>query len=461
MDLRERYDAATAHLDPPFAIVDMEAFRANAADLVRRAGGKPIRVASKSVRSRALLRMALATDGMAGIMAFTLPEALWLAAEEGAAPDATPPGGGRGGGRGGGPSGGGRLCDDILVAYPTTDASALVRLAGDERAAATITVMVDCADHLDLIEKAGAVPARPIRICMDIDAGWRALGGRIRIGARRSPLRTPEQVAALAREIVGRPALRLTGLMAYEGQIAGVGDNPPGKPLTGRAIRFVKARSCAELAHRRAAIVAAVREILGTAATGRAGRAGDDGRADQSEDGGRTAQSGDGGGYRAPAGLEFVNGGGTGSVELTAAEPAVTEITAGSGLYQSVLFDHYSNFRGRPAAAFALPVVRRPGPGAATVLGGGYLASGPGDRSRLPQPYLPAGLAFDPHEGAGEVQTPLLGAAADRLRIGDRVWFRHAKAGELCERFAELYLIEGEKIVDTVPTYRGEGKTFL
>jgi D-serine deaminase-like pyridoxal phosphate-dependent protein len=394
MTLRERYDAATAGLEPPFAIVDLEAFRANAADLVRRARGKPIRVASKSVRCRALLEQVLATEGFAGIMAFTLPEALWLAAEG---------------------------FDDILVAYPTVDRTALARLARDERAAATVTVMVDSAEHLDFIESAIG-GAGPVRVCIDIDAAWRTAGGRVRIGALRSPVRTPEQAAALARDIGRRPGLRLVGLMAYESQIAGVGDNPPGKPVFSRAVRFIQAQSRVELARRRGAIVKAVRE---------------------------------------EAELEFVNGGGTGSVEKTAAELAVTEVAAGSGLYQSVLFDYYTNFSGHPAALFALPVVRRPGPGVVTVLGGGYLASGVADRSRLPQPFLPAGLRFDSKEGAGEVQTPLLGSAGDGLRIGDRVYFRHAKAGELCERFGELHLVEGDSVTGTVPTYRGEGKTFL
>lgn len=394
MSSLERYDHATEKLEPPFAVVDLEAFRANATDLVRRAHGKPIRVASKSVRCRNLLQRVLATDGFGGVMAFTLPEALWLAGE--------------------------RLSEDILVAYPTADRAALAALARDEHAAATVTVMVDCTGHLDLIES--ATGGRPVRVCVDIDAAWRTAGGRVRIGALRSPVRTPDDAAALAREVARRPGLRLVGLMAYESQIAGVGDNPPGKPLLSRAIRFVQAQSRVELARRRAEIVKAVRDV---------------------------------------ADLEFVNGGGTGSVEKTTAETAVTEVAAGSGLYQSVLFDHYTGFSGRPAALFALPVVRRPGPGVVTVLGGGYLASGPGDPSRLPQPYLPAGLRFAPREGAGEVQTPLLGGAADRLRIGDRVYLRHAKAGELCERFAELHLIDGDQVIATVPTYRGEGQTFL
>ena len=139
----------------------------------------------------------------------------------------------------------------------------------------------------------------------------------------------------------------------------------------------------------------------------------------------------------------------------------MTEVTAGSGFYAPALFDHYSRFSLTPAAGFALPIVRKPAPRVATALGGGYLASGSGDAARLPAPWLPAGLALDPEEGAGEVQTPLLGEAAAGLTVGDRVYLRHAKAGELCERFDALHLVEGNEIVDAVPTYRGEGKAFL
>jgi D-serine deaminase-like pyridoxal phosphate-dependent protein len=233
---------------------------------------------------------------------------------------------------------------------------------------------------------------------------------------------TPEQAAALAREIGARPGFVLVGIMAYEAQIAGVGDRPPGQRLRAAAIRFVQRRSARELAARRAAAVAAVGEV--------------------SE-------------------LEFVNGGGTGSIEGTTAEDAVTEVAAGSGLYGPTLFDSYTRFSPRPAALFALPVVRKPAPSIATVLGGGYLASGPGDTARLPRPHLPTGLRLDAQEGAGEVQTPLLGAPARELGVGDRVYLRHAKAGEMCERFEALHLVEGERIVDAVPTYRGEGRCFL
>jgi|HubBroStandDraft_3_1064219.scaffolds.fasta_scaffold00533_6 D-serine deaminase-like pyridoxal phosphate-dependent protein len=403
----ERLERATAGLDAPFAAVDLDAFWANAADMERRAAPKPIRLASKSVRCRALQRRVLERPGFRGTLAFTLPEALWLA-EQG--------------------------FEDIVVAYPSTDRQALgeLLLPGGGQSRARVTVMVDSVAQLDLIESvathAGATLAdTAIQVCIDVDAGLWLIGGRVRIGAKRSPVHTPRDAVALAREIVARERLRLVGIMAYEAQIAGVGDAPGGR-ARGVAVRLLQRRSARELAHRRAEVVAAVEEVLRVA----------------------SAQA-----------LQFVNGGGTGSLERTGAEPSVTEIAAGSGLYGPTLFDLYRAFRPAPAALFALPVVRKPSPAVATVLGGGYTASGPVDRARLPTPLLPSGLALDRQEGAGEVQTPLVGSAAGDLGVGDRVWFRHAKAGELCERFDRLHLIEGERIVDVVPTYRGEGRCFL
>ena len=387
-----RLRAATAHLDAPFALVDLDAFDANAADLVRRAAGTPIRVASKSVRCRRLLDDVLARPGFQGILAFTLPEALWLH-ERGAR--------------------------DLLVAYPSADRAALARLRAEPDAAAAIAIMVDDVAQLDLVPDGDA----EIRVCLDVDTSWRPLGGRLRVGARRSPVRTPQQAAVLAGAVAGRDGFRVVGVMAYEAQIAGVGDAPPGRPWMARSIRAMQAASARELARRRGKIVAAVRSVAGD--------------------------------------VELVNGGGTGSVERTAREAAVTEVAAGSGLYAPGLFDAYRAFTPRPAALFALPVVRRPGPGAATLLGGGYIASGAPGKDRLPAVHLPAGLRLDGQEGAGEVQTPVLGDAAHALRIGDVVFLRHAKAGELCERFDALHLVRGDRVVETVPTYRGEGRAFL
>ncbi len=393
-----QYEEIFAEVEAPFAFVDLDAMAANATEMLGRAGGKPIRVASKSLRCRALQARILGSDpGFDGSMTFTLPETLWLA-ELG--------------------------FENLLLAYPTADTGALSELALRSVAnpEGAPIVMVDCVEHLDAIESVLGAGAAPVRVCIDVDASWWTLGGRLKVGPKRSPVHTVEQAVALAGEIVRRPQLTLAALMAYEGQIAGVGDQPPGRRLRGAGIRFMQRRSAAELAERRGAIVAAIGEL---------------------------------------AELQIVNGGGTGSLELTAAEDAVTELTAGSGFYAPALFDSYSRFSLTPAAGFALPVVRKPAPSVATALGGGYLASGSGDPARLPAPWLPAGLRLDPEEGAGEVQTPLVGAAAASLAIGDRVYLRHAKAGELCERFDVLHLVEGGEIVDVVPTYRGEGKTYL
>ncbi|MEU5918987.1 amino acid deaminase/aldolase [Streptomyces sp. NPDC047141] len=385
---------ATAGLQPPFAVVDLGALRANAAQMTRRAGGKPIRLASKSLRCRTLIGDTLRLPGFTGILAFTLPEALWLAEEH----------------------------EDVLVGYPSADTDALARLGADERLAARVTVMVDSVEHLDLVTAAVGPAAAPVRVCLDLDASLRLAGGRLHLGMRRSPLHSPGQARDLALAVTDRPGLRLVGVMSYEGQIAGVGDDGPGPRVGRAAVRLMRRLSTRELRERRAAAVRAVRSV---------------------------------------APLEFVNGGGTGSLESTSAEPAVTELGAGSGLYAPALFDHYRDFRPYPAAHFVLPVVRRPGPRHATVLGGGWIASGAPGADRLPVPVWPTGLRYLGQEGAGEVQTPLTGDGVAGLRAGDRVWFRHAKAGELCERVNELHLVDGGRIVDVVPTYRGEGRAFL
>ncbi|MFJ8201946.1 amino acid deaminase/aldolase [Micromonospora chalcea] len=395
--LRERLDRATAHLDPPYAVVDLSAFDANAGALTGRADGKPLRVASKSVRVRELLTRVLGRPGWQGVMAFTLPEAVWLA-------------------RSG-------VSDDVLVAYPTAHRAGLAELAADPALADAVTLMVDDPAQLDLIDQVRPPERRPaLRVCLDLDASWRPLRGRVHVGVRRSPVHSATAAGALAAAVAGRPGFRLVGLMSYEAQIAGLGDAPPGQAMLGSAIRVAQRGSYRELLARRSAAVASVREH---------------------------------------ADLEFVNGGGTGSVAATSADPAVTEVTAGSGLYGPTLFDAYRAWRPTPAAFFACAVVRRPAPGLATVLGGGWIASGQAASSRLPRPWLPDGLKLLGTEGAGEVQTPLTGDAADGLRVGDRVWFRHAKAGEMCEHVNEVHLIDGDSVVATVPTYRGEGHAFL
>ncbi|MBP3043468.1 alanine racemase [Arthrobacter jiangjiafuii] len=385
---------AVAHLSAPVAVLGLEALRWNTHDLLRRAGGTPLRVASKSLRVRGVINALLALPGFRGILAFTLAEALWLA----------------------------ERCDDVVVGYPSTDRAALARLLADHRLAARVTLMIDDEAQLDLIDSLTPAGRRPeVRICLDADASWRSplLGF---IGTRRSPLHAPADAVALGRAVASRPGFTLVGLMMYEGQIAGVGDAAPRAAAMNALMRRVQPRSIAELRQRRGTIVRGLREL---------------------------------------ADLEFVNGGGTGSVESTAADPSVTEITAGSGLFAGHLFDSYRAFSPAPAAAVALDVVRRPAPAIATVLGGGWIASGPPGANRVPQVAWPRRLKLLPREGAGEVQTPLAGRSAAGLAVGDRVWFRHAKSGEPAERVNSFAVVDGGTVTAMLPTYRGEGKAFL
>jgi D-serine deaminase-like pyridoxal phosphate-dependent protein len=389
------YEQSFSDRSAPFAFVDMDALWANGDQMLARAGRLPIRVASKSVRSRALLRQILDRNPrFRGLMTFTLEESVWLTNQG---------------------------FGNVLLAYPTTDLDAIrewAKLEGGD----TPAVMVDCVEHLDLLTSAATAPRHHLRVCVDIDMSYRRAGDRVRFGPLRSPLRTAASVSALIEEIGRRPEFELMGLMGYEGHITGVGDQPVGRPLQSRVLPALQRRWIEDVRARRAQIVAAAQKV---------------------------------------APLQIVNAGGTGSLHLNAEESVLTEVTAGSGFFAPALFDGYRAFRLRPAAFFVLPVVRRPNPEVATVLGGGYIASGAVSKDRAPVPWLPKGLKLDGMEGAGEVQTPLHGPAASKLRVGDRVYFRHAKAGELCERFNSLLLVGGGKIIDEVPTYRGEGHAFL
>ncbi len=394
---------ALAAQEAPLAYVDLEAFDANGAALATAAGGLPIRVATKSLRCDALIDRALGlSPQFQGAMAFTIDEALHLAA---------------------------RGIDDILIGYPGVEPGALSRLAAWTAAHPEHRVrpMVDDPEHLDRIAAAARAAGTEVAVCVDLDANWRPAGAAgPAIGPKRSPLRTADQVLSVVRHAQRTSGVRVDALMAYDGQVAGVGDDPPGRPLRGRAIRLMQRRSLDDLYDRVPRIVEAVEREL----------------------------AGDGG-------LRLVNVGGTGSLSRIRDLTAATELTAGSGFYAPTLFDAYRQLHLEPAAFFVLPVVRRPGRRTATALGGGYIASGAAGPDRVPQPIYPAGLSLDRDEGAGEVQTPLRGAAASRLAIGDRVVLRHAKAGELCERFARLHLVQGAQWIGDAVTYRGAGHTFL
>jgi D-serine deaminase-like pyridoxal phosphate-dependent protein len=299
--------------------------------------------------------------------------------------------------------------DDLFVAYPSVqrvDVEAMVALAEMGKLA---RIAVDHPAHLSALSAAAVARGVVVPVIVDIDTSYRPFG--LRLGAMRSPLHTTDEIVAFAESVRKTKGLRLDGLMAYEAHIAGTTD--------ARAVmRVFKAAASRDMRRRRQEIA------------------------------------------RRLPGMLF-NGAGTGTAGQAAKEPALTEITVGSGFYAPRLFDDYRTLQLQPAACFALRISRVAGGGSATALGGGFVASGAFGRDRLPTPYLPAGMRLVAEEGAGEVQTPLTLPEDMALQPGDPVFFRHAKAGELLEHFREVLLIRGAQVHARALTYRGEGAVFL
>jgi D-serine deaminase-like pyridoxal phosphate-dependent protein len=288
-----------------------------------------------------------------------------------------------------------------------------------------VSAMADNVRQLEIMDATGKRHGVVLNACIEIDMAYRPLGSDIlHLGLRRSPIRTPEQAILLIQEAQKLSNVKIDSVMGYEGHIAGTNDDVPHKMLDNAVKRALKNASVKELTSRRQAIIRSIKE--------------------------------------AGVDLRLVNGGGSGSLRSTLQDDCVTEATIGSGLYASGLFHHFREVKYQPSAFYALQVVRLPKEGMIACAGGGYIASGAIEQSKLPLPVMPVGLQYVGLEGAGEVQTPLvLAKNSPSIQLGDPIFLQHAKAGELCERFNELILIEGNKIVDRVKTYRGEGFAFL
>lgn len=382
----KEYAAALSELRCPLAFVDLDLFDENAKALAARAGGLPIRVASKSIRSLALIQRVLKMRGFSGVLAYSGWEAVYLSKAH---------------------------VRDIVVAYPIVDPSEINAVANELKAGSVITLMCDRVEHLEVLSKVAETNKVILPIALDLDLSTRMPG--LHFGVRRSSIHDEGTLALFLTALLKFPMLNLRGVMGYEAQIAGVPDRDS-------VIRFLKKRSIRSISKRRIELVSQIKEA----------------------------------GHE----LRFVNGGGTGSVESTRLDSSVTELAAGSGLFAPTLFDGYDLFKHKPSAFYALRVTRKPVDTIATCFSGGYIASGSVGTEKAPRPVFPESLSLLPHEGAGEVQTPVTGQGARNLKIGDLVFFRHAKAGEYCERFNLIHLISRSKLLETVSTYRGEGLNF-
>lgn len=308
--------------------------------------------------------------------------------------------------------------DDLLMGYPVVNKHLLKAIGAQIKKGKTLCLMVDSIEHLDLLNAIGKEENVVFPVCVDIDLSDNF--PFIRFGVFRSNIESNKSLEAFLKHLNKLNNVKLDGLMGYEAQIAGVTDK--GVDIRNSIIRRMKKSSIKCIKKRRQEAV----EMIETA------------------------------GHK----LRFVNGGGTGSLESTQAEQSVTEVTIGSGFYNPHLFDNYVNFNLEPAMFYGIEITRKPNAETYTCHSGGYIASGCIEKIKAPIIHLPTSGYFDEREGAGEVQTPVrFKNLQENINIGDPIFLRHAKSGELLERFNKVLFLENNKLRE-VPTYRGEGQSF-
>lgn len=384
----------------PLAVIDLDALDWNFARIMRtlRSHRKRLRIASKSIRCPRLLRY-IANKGKEGISGLMSYAVTEAAylAKKG--------------------------FKDILVAYPSSQKSDMDILARINTEETIVSQVIDSERHIQLLEETANRENVKIPVVIEVDLSYRPFGESLHIGVRRSPLHTAQDTLALVDRVLASKHLAMHGIMGYEAQIAGLTDMSSLSKIPNPAKRLIKILSRKQVSETREQIYEGL----------------------------------------ALRGLEncLINGGGTGSMEWSSDEKTITEVTVGSGFMGNHLLDCYRDVHVKPAAFFALQVVRKPSQKIVTCHGGGYVASGEAGLDRLPLPILPEGLRYLHFEGVGEVQTPLQVPKGVLLGIGDPVFFRHAKAGELAEHFNEYLLIRGDRIEARAKTYRGLGQCFL
>lgn len=381
-------------LQHPFAWVDLEELDHNITTLSLQSKQKRVRIATKSIRSLEMLKyLSENVPYFTGWMTFTAEETVFLA-ENG--------------------------LDHFLLGYPTLEEGAVRELCQHVKNGKDITFMVDHLEQAGWLNKIASSEEVHLKICVDLNLSLPT--PFLYFGTRRSSIQTIEQFDLLIEQLTAMKNLKIAGLMGYEAQIAGVGNNPSSS-FKGMIIRSLQKKSKNKIMRFRKQVAIHLK--------------------------------------KSGLSVEFVNGGGTGSIEYTAQSDEVTEVTIGSGYFKPALFDYYRDSKLKPAAGFALRVTRKPMEDTIVCHGGGYLASGTADLERLPVIVSP-NLEFYSTEGAGEVQTPLkMTSSKSTYSIGDTIYFRHAKSGELCERFNEIHLVRLGKYKGSFKTYRGDGQCFL
>ena len=444
----------------PAMFVEMNVLDRNIDKVIQivQSSNKTIRIASKSIRVPTITNYILhrAFPHAKGLMCYCVPEAQYYAQFH--------------------------QVYDLLVAYPTVQPSDLLItwelstihltddyfhfihddkkevLSGFVKKKFDITLMIDCVEHLEILNNFWDLKLNEIkekrpelynqyqqvklRICIDVDLSYRPFFGLLHFGAHRSPIRTINNFEIIVKSALKFPHLKIVGVMTYEAQIAGVPNLNPYTKLLNPIIQILQKFSSKNVLQKRVEIL----KVLS----------------------------------KNNIKLEFFNGGGTGNIQQACSDPSLSEVTAGSGFFQCCLMDYYSSNDNECALSFAIQVTRSCEINSITCQSGGFIASGSScwDKfvfshhfnyqlkliclsNRAPTIFLPDDLKVIDQEGFGEVQTPIIGKGTKNVKLGDPIFCRPAKAGEIAENFNYYYLKRNDELLCTANTYRGDGFRFF
>ncbi len=230
-----RWDELFCHLERPFAWLDFDALDKNIQIIQDACGRKPIRLATKSIRSVEVLRyIQQKLPNVVGFMTFTAAETVFLLQQQ---------------------------FDDLLLGYPVMEEAAIRQLLYFVQEGKTVTFMVDRQEHIELLSKLGNEVGVRVPVCIDINVSndFKLLY----FGTKRSSLYSLETLTPFLQATKNSPSIEVVGAMGYEAQIAGVG-NRPANVIKGRVIEVMQSQAKKQVTQFRRLAIAHIKAYFPT-----------------------------------------------------------------------------------------------------------------------------------------------------------------------------------------------------
>lgn len=385
----------------PSAWLDLDAVDHNIAIVKQKTANKNLRIASKSVRSVAMLRyVQKKLPNFIGLMSYSAAESLYLL-EQG--------------------------FNDILCAYPQLDTSSIAATLPYTAQGNNMVWMVDRLEHCYLLNEIGKQHGVTLEVCVDINVSSRFPG--IYFGTKRSHITSVKMLKKFYHGVKHLNHVRIVGLMAYDAQIAGLPEVALGKEYLAPAIRLLKIQSKRHVVSLRKACVTYLRK---QGVELRLINGGGSGSMDFTCAQKDISEVTVGSAFYFPALFSYMD-------TMQTFTPAAGFVLAVTRLPEKDTFTaHGGGFMASGSVgADKAPVVHYP-------------------NNLVPLKDEGFGEVQTPLVFQLDKKT----IKPNGLSIADYIWCRHSKAGELGEHFNELIVYRGGQVVDSFSTYRGEGKSF-